>query len=837
MTSKKYSPKLFRFSFKETLKADLFVGVIAFVSTCCQANAIRGLIVAQFDKDVLKNLARQFYYILTYPKEDFGSAIIGSTDYLFMFLGVFCALVTFGYLMHKNTVNVYFSLGISHSKLFLSRYLACVCSAFSGVFIALAICAALNISVFGFSSQLLIALAYYLLKLTSIFLYSFTITAFVMQLVGSSLESFVYSFVAIFSPFMINTTLSALFHSLIYGSPYSLGESAISYYYYDSTFLRYSGEEFSGMFSLGDFGKLVFPSFSDTVFNAMGSGNKRLDYFAANYSGSVFIAPLIFLAVIILLGAAAYLMSKRRKAEYAGFMGCSPVLQGYCVLTVGPFLGVYVLGMFQSSSLSFSQLRLLLIAAVVIIMAVGYTAVEFIVLRSGKKYVSRLKYLGAELAVFLIGCAVIASTIPVGSVKIPAIGDIESASVTVEGKNYTTASSMIPYASSGAYYGENLRLDSNLTLSGNSYIYDGFTAKEDIKTIISANEKLEELKNSKFDDTFGGDEESKVFHSRIRIEYTLKNGKTRVKNYDCATLDVKRELNKLNKSENMRNQVAEQTRKMADKLLDGDYQYSIALISPNTTRSTVPLAFEDEKLRSGLVNAFADDIASGAMPLGGASGSELLGYVYITDYWLVPDDIIEADPETGRAKGIKADSDVDVSYTDFYDFSSGWLYPVYAEMENTVKFIGANGLGALFENASDAVKVIYCKYDEDSEICKFNNTTNILEGWSLPDVSAQLMWQAYAGENEDDRIIVEYHNSVVGTPETVVMDDGEEIERTDPGELLPENSVTIESPEEVAAAQKALRLQYNSCDDVYYAVMICEDGRTVAGMLPGDFAK
>lgn len=114
MTSKKSSPDVFRFTFKDTVKGNIPISLIVFIP------AILMSLWVFFDSVVIRTSPFiLFSGVHVYDVPDMNAGWFA----IMILWSCLFALKTFGFLSKKKDCNVYFSLGITRNKLFYSKYL------------------------------------------------------------------------------------------------------------------------------------------------------------------------------------------------------------------------------------------------------------------------------------------------------------------------------------------------------------------------------------------------------------------------------------------------------------------------------------------------------------------------------------------------------------------------------------------------------------------------------------------------------------------------------------------------------------------------------------------
>ncbi len=832
MTSKKYSLKLSGFTFRKALRENWVFVLLGTAFVLISFGGVFDIIHASFSPIYAETLKKTFTYCFAQFYDSIPPETIMSIP--FVFVSAVLAIRLFWYVMNKAAVNVHFSIALNRGTLFASKFLAGITIITMSIIIPWIFIVIANIAFFGFYGKMLLAALYIVIKLLSASCYVFAVVALVMQIVGSMLETFVYSSVAILSPFMVNFTLSQFISTFIYGSPYTETLSD-----YDNEVLIFGKGLLNTNFTFVNFSRYLLPGASDNDVISLASERKELLYDPESFGMKLFGRPLVFLAVIAVITAAAYFCARHRKAEKAGFMGTSPLMQGFCVVVVGSFLAALFNHIVCGMDLPFRKMVIISIIGGIVIMAVGYTVVELIVLRSFKRYRKRIKYLLAEIAVFLLICLLMLSALPVGSVKIPDASDIKSADIVINGQEVYASNIYYGY-SYGSFVRtkDKLRLDAQLMSKGERTLFEGFTDKADIDKILSVNGRLASLKNDSVSKFYGGENEhSDKINAGIVIRYHLKDGKTSVRNYKYATLGILEEILSLTNSGNIRKQVSDYVKNLVENAeILSTFSYNIGLVSPSYSRAVAPVAFMNKQVRRDLVEALAADILAGTMPLSGSSDAQFIGYVFMAGAPLADIPVTEYDEETGEplVTGDMGNIEIITEKTDILE-NNVLAYPVYADMENTLNFLDSNGMTRFFKSDDKAVKVVYCKYTEPADVSRYENDTFTLWGESYSDRHFQYLW---ANQSEDEL----YYTAFGGEYAAIdyvgpTYEDIDEKDRVEIEDIMPENAVTVTQESELAKLQSAFRPRYSPIYDGYYAVMVLESGRVIFGYIPESLMK
>ncbi len=632
-----------------------------------------------------------------FPDGD-GEIIVMGFCLLFMAAAIFAAFLLFGFMLKKNTSNVYYSLGISRSRLFVSRYLAGV------LWIALSAClpflilAVANLLFYGNSPEMWKTFLYIFISVFALMLFCFTVTAFVISQLGSYIEAVIISAVCIVSPGLLNRGISALLSVTAKGSPYNYGNWLGSYV----SFLNYRHELiYQPAGTIWDTFSLYFPLNTASGSFMMAKGDEFVPFNYGKY--------IIFIIVSLVIALIAALLHNHRKNEKAGFMGTCPVLEGWCVVAVGTFLASLVASVFGNSELGDGTVKALTAAAGIVIMAVGYTVVDLFFVRSFKAYRKRLWHLAVSICAFLI--IIFATGVVMNSVysKVPDAAEIESVSVSLP----DAFSSDEGYSS----YESGIQLEIDRTLRVRSYdrmVVEGFESREDIERIRELNTLLSQQKK-----------EDKGSYSFLFI-YKLKNGRTVKRLYtDGGEAAFVKALEAV-KTDVYRQSAAKSFEYL--NYIDGGYLF----VSPNMSSAVVPAKlYNDFDLKAELMGCLEKDVLAGTLDPALAPGAEVLGYICVPHYQVPtaaqPDEYNENGPATLSADYSPAELDGALELVNYN------IFPVTPGMENTLAFIKSNGLDGYFRNRAETEEITVCTCVPDSDDIAISDDTGKIAAKMFPE--------------------------------------------------------------------------------------------------------
>ncbi len=292
--------------------------------------------------------------LLTFIENDFGNADRGeiilskekfkfltfglSDSYeLYMVFGVlgilaiFVAVRLFSFICDKKTVNVFYSLGIKRSTLFMSKYLAGAVLLIGATIVPVILSYIVNLIFLGGSWQLSLVLLHLYCGLSVFVLVCFSAAAVVFSSVGTVSEAVVYSAALLFAPtiviFLVEQIIGAFLPSSTINEYIMLFDSSMHDYY------GRMGE--SLLESTTDYNPLLFfvnelSAFS-RGFLEKGEIQLRIDGEPSDwYFPKIFIHfPWFIIAVG--LGVLGSLLFKRIKAENCGFLNTNKVLSNLTI--------------------------------------------------------------------------------------------------------------------------------------------------------------------------------------------------------------------------------------------------------------------------------------------------------------------------------------------------------------------------------------------------------------------------------------------------------------------------------------------------------------------------
>lgn len=758
MISEKSSHNVFGFSFRKALKGKVIYTIFSAIVLLMDFGQIFSSAseARQAAETGAANAANSFKNTTLFVIGN-GNYYTGVVTVLLIIAAAVLALIMFSYMINKSSTNVYFSLGISRTGLFVSRYLAGALLIASGVIIPFLIIAIANIIFLQSSVALWLFTAHIVLKYTTVLLYSFTMMALVMTQFGSMSESIVIGSVCIASPILLNNALSTFMGSLPYGSPYDFN----TIFGTDTALYAANGDTIDTTFSLFHASRYFLPA--DDMMYELGKGEK--------YINPSFGWPLFFLTIVIVLAIAATVSYSHRKAEKAGFMGTGPAVEGYCVVVVGAQLAALVTDMLSTYSVTITRLQLFTVLAGVVIMAVGYTVVDMICVRSLKTFGKRLWHLGAEVGVFLAAMLVFCVVLSGKYSSVPEKSEIKSAAVSM----YVDEKSSYQYMNNEYNQGkfESICKDRGYART----MVENLNKDSEIDAVLSLNSLF--ISNKKLE----------ASQSPVCITYTLKNGKTVTREYKTLTDETNSEISKFCSSDGFKEAYINALPTLSVK----PEQRRVLIASRNF--SSFKTVSNSEKIAEGLFEAIKADIKDGTMPLDSEYYAPILGYV----------EFQTVNPDDASLKAAQEDAKGDV--TGEHIFTGSCFFTINEKMKNTVDYINSNGLSDYFAVTAEPISITYGKPEANSET-SYDNYTGILTG-------------RFFGEGDQSNAEIWYDEN------------GKQVTYNTDADLdMPEGSVVVTDAAEISRTESGFRLRTPDSGNVYYAKLKFADGTFAYGFIP-----
>lgn len=504
MTINRSSHNPLRFTFKHGLKSKtaavallLFGGTALFTTFLSFVNLFQKYPVYDDSFNVTGyQTSKDLYHYILFPDAPYEATIllIGIA-----FAGVLAAICTFNFITSKKMVNVYYSLGITRTKLFCGKYFSGLLLLFIAILIPVILLLIGNITAIGYSVTLLKASAFYFLKFVLTAFASYTITSAVFAAVGTTFETAVFSSIILFIPDIFLYSIQVLMDKFLYGNPY--GNDFIytnTYGYGNTTTLATLPEQFSYL-------SPVFWGRNQIIEFSLAEKANAKDPVPA--ISPDFIYALIWTAICIAVFFLAVLLFNKRKAEICGFIGSNRYLNSAVSLLAAFAAFCVVVGLLDNFILA------LVVSSAAF--AVVHLVLEIIVLRDVKKFAKGLYKLPIGIAVSIAIVFIFNSGLFGFSQKIPKLSEIKSVAVTTVGTSNEY----------GLFNNNNLY---NLIDLGYYYapqrLVGEFTTENDIKAIVEAHKSIAD-----------SEETDRTIKNEIQFVYTLRNGNTLKRSYNAVS--------------------------------------------------------------------------------------------------------------------------------------------------------------------------------------------------------------------------------------------------------------------------------------------------------------
>lgn len=509
MTTNQSLRKPMKFTFKQGLKslsaavAVILGGAVAFLTTFFTLIELFSTHTTynEFGERTGVVDSKDLYHFLIFPAAE---AVSFALPLIAAIGGVLMAICSFNFITSKKMVNVYYSLGITRTKLFCGKYFSGLLLIFLAISVPMLVTFIGNIIALGFSFTLLKAVLFYSLALFITALIAFTITSAVFAAVGTTFETAIFSSIILFLPDIFFYSIQQLMNSYLYGNPY--GNSFV----YANTY-SWNNDVESLSESL-NFLSPVFWSKNELIKFAVGAKQKATE--AVPQIAPNFLNILLWFAICAAIFGLAILLFNRRKAEICGFIGMNRYLNS-AVSLLAAFASLCVVVTL------FDNLLLGLAVGALVFTAV-HLILEIIVLRDGKKFVRGLY----KLPIGLVASGLIVAMFYTGlfgfSQKLPEISEIKSVAVSYAGNvaEYGIFADSYGYiASDFSYY------------SYSDALTGEFTTENDIKAVLDVHKSIAETSESDRD-----------MENDVQFVYTLKNGKQFMRCFNSVSYESYKKL-------------------------------------------------------------------------------------------------------------------------------------------------------------------------------------------------------------------------------------------------------------------------------------------------------
>ena len=465
-------------------------------------------------------------------------AVLWALTFLVVGLAILCGLVLFAPFADKKRVNVYYSLGITRSNLFLGRLSAGAAALTVGILAAFLLLAGVNIHYFGSSRELWLAAAYLALSYLLMALFALGVTGAVMSSVGTAPEGVVFTVLLLLAPSALPFFFEWLMNALVFGSAY------LTLYSFRPTHNTDYQLPIPLFEQLMPYNPLTFNTLQVETLGKLTRENAT-DHF--QWTAPSFAPLLLWLVLSVGVMALGTRQFHRRRAEICGFLGRNRVLN---------FILVCLLGLGAIASLQAIFIGLPTVASILGLCAYGilYLVTELALKRSFRELRLSLKLLPAHLGIGAAALLLCATGLLGYSTRVPKASEVESAAMG--SVSHTALLGQYFQGPRDILYGSKLTDASEIMLAHlqdiSSHGIGGVKDAAKIESILRLHEKIAKTgrqAGSPLRTDFG--DSNQGFPCHVTFAYRLKNGKTFVRSFTSTTAALLEELAALEQAELM----------------------------------------------------------------------------------------------------------------------------------------------------------------------------------------------------------------------------------------------------------------------------------------------
>lgn len=339
-----------------------------------------------------------------------------------VFCGALTALKCFYFLFSKKQVNVYLSIGVTRTTMFINRVVSSVGLLFVATLIPTLIVFILNITNFGITAHMTKTFLYMFFGLFISGLVGFAITTMAMMISGNIFEAALTTISMAFIPMVLATAVDFLRMNLLKGY-FDDGNVGIVWINLFSpfTFVNDCARELHGKKEFADYtniNELLDILFKSDLVDGKIPANITVDFGLA-------LPLIIWLVVSVLLMLGGFLFINKRKAEHANSVGHFNISRAINAT----FAACVVVELFSARTLAvdFSIGTILFIIAATF---VAYFVAQLILARKFKKAVKSLGVWAILACITVIGFVAFDTGFFGAYNKIPEISNIKSASIS-----------------------------------------------------------------------------------------------------------------------------------------------------------------------------------------------------------------------------------------------------------------------------------------------------------------------------------------------------------------------------------------------------------------------
>ncbi len=254
--------------------------------------------------------------------------------------GMMTAAKSFYFLLSKKQVNVYLSLGVTRTRMFLNRLASGAITLFVSVFVPFTIIYLMNIAELGEIAQLSNIYLYIVLSLFVASMVGFAISSFAISVSGNIFESAITMGTVSFLPSLIVNLFNGTKEQMLKGYVYDYNQYSITPFLSPFSFINNSDPNaISGEHSPVNINQVVMSFDKQNLVKGEIPKEYLLDWY--------FVLPVIIWAVVaIAFTVLAFVLINKRKAENANSLGkfaISRTINGAFAVVIACFFCVGVL--------------------------------------------------------------------------------------------------------------------------------------------------------------------------------------------------------------------------------------------------------------------------------------------------------------------------------------------------------------------------------------------------------------------------------------------------------------------------------------------------------------
>ena len=593
---------------------------------------------------------------------------------------ILCSIMAFKDLSTKKTANIYYSLGLSRTKLFTSTYLAGATAVISMTVIPLTVSFIVNAFSFGISKELLSATVFTISTLCNVSLIAYTLAAIAIILSGMFFEG------AFFAFFINGVSAIFAFCVCMFSEGLLTGGGFAYHSYYENIFINSIYSAFLGETSF-------LNSLAHSVTEIDKSGyclhtTINYEYTSAETWQAPQIIPLVVWTIILvgLVFLCNYLFNKKKVENIGFFATCKPlyrIFSGTMITAISSLAAVK--SRVFTKGIIWLYILVLLAGAILI-----WVIANLILGKLSKiKLKEEIKFLPVYSAVVILFATIFSTGFFGYANRIPDLQKIENVKINAFIGDY------YGYYHDSLYDENSTAINIGVFPSGKFYLID---EKEDIADIQELHKDLIKADKSKISDNYSNTKIGAV----IKIEYTLNDGKTFSRTYRSITPQIIDKMLTCNGiEENIKKDMVNNLDNVIKSIKiqqtnEGDYvsdKYTTVFSNDLTSAKNVELTAEQ---LNGLLEAYNKDIEKlSVKELYQPTGKSLGLFTIRSDY-----DVIHSyDEVTGEAIILGRASKINYSRLpqSFSEFGSEIFIHITEKMTNTIQWSKDTGIYKYFE--------------------------------------------------------------------------------------------------------------------------------------------